>query len=103
MFSLILNSYLKIKNKKKFSKQIKRFKIQNHKGFYVFLNYHTQQRSGYNITRVYLLNEKRWYFQKKQLFKIPVNLKKQEINIITTYETQKTITSKLNDFIKKIF
>ena len=103
MFSLILRSYLKIKNKKKFSKIVKKTSIQNHRNFYIFLNYHTQHRSGYNMTRPYLLNTKLWYFQKKQLFQPPLTYKKINIDVVHDYTIFSKLDSKLNDFIKKIF
>ena len=103
MFSLILKSYLRIKNKKKFSKIVKKTSIQNHRTFYIFLNYHTQHRSGYNMTRPYLLNTKLWYFQKKQLLQPLIMWKKINIDIINNYIISNKLDSKLNDFIKKIF
>jgi len=103
VFSLILKSYTKIKNKKKFSKLVKKSFIQNYRSFYIFLNYHTQHRSGYNMTRPYLLNSKLWYFQKTQLLQPLIMWKRVNINIVTNHKILNTLNSKLNDFTKKVF
>jgi hypothetical protein len=97
VFSLILKSYLKIKNKKKFSIKIKKLNSQNYRNFYIFLNYHTQHRSGYNMTRPYLLNSKLWYFQKKKIFKLSFLWKKIEINTVNNIEYNK-LNSKIKWF-----
>lgn len=98
MFSIILKSYLRIKNKKKFSIKIKKLNYQNYRNFYIFLNYNTQHRSGYNMTRTYLLNSKLWYFQKKKLFKLSSEWKKLELNKIKTNIHYNKLQSKIKWF-----
>ena len=84
MYSPVYKSFLNNIYKKKIIKsKIKYLKYRNWKSFYVFLNYHTQQRSGFNITRVYLLNLKLWYFYKTNLINIPKNLCKSTIHLVS--------------------
>jgi hypothetical protein len=88
--------------KKKIIRLSKGYKKLNSKYFFLNWNQHSQDRSGLNITKAYLLSKNLWYFQKKNNLQLPVLLKKNTIENIKNI-TYLKINSKLNDYIKKIF
>lgn len=102
MYSILSKKFLKINYKKKFLKLIKKLNYINWRGFYAFHNFHTQHREGWNITRVYLLNSRLWYFQKKQFLKTSINFKYQKVSILHITNNIIKLESKLNDYNEKI-
>lgn len=97
MYSLVEQEYNKyLRNRKKnLKKNLRRFRYYNWKEFYRFFNYHTQQRSGYDITRFYLINSRKWYFQKKKNLFFKSN--KYELKSFTCDKIMyKKIKSKIN-------
>jgi hypothetical protein len=102
VYSSVLECFFnKLYRKRKIN--IKRYTYLNWRGFYSFLNYHTQHRTGVNMTRSYLINSKLWYFQKKKTIRLPFIWKKSEFINIENPVLKFSLVSKLNDFIKEIF
>lgn len=64
------------------------------------LNSQGQMRKSYNLSRIYLLNTKKWYFQKKKNYNTK-NIKSDANNKLN-FNNFKKIYSKLIDFNKKI-
>jgi hypothetical protein len=82
-------------------KLIKRYRKLNSKYFFINFNQQSQNRSGLDITKTYLLNKNLWYFQKKNNLKFPNCWNKKTISEVNC-NNYITLMSKLNDFIKKI-
>lgn len=102
MYSILYKELVKISYKKKLLKLIKKLNYANWRGFYAFHNFHTQHRRSWNVTRVYLLNARLWYFQKKQFIKTSKYFKYQKLSSLSLNNNVINLTSKLNDYIKKI-
>jgi hypothetical protein len=92
----------KVFHKTKFMRLVKSYKKLNSKYFFFNWNQHSQDRSGLDITKTYLLNKNLWYFQKKNNLQFPFLFKKMSISEIKINKCI-TLVSKLNDSIKKIF
>lgn len=104
MFSVLYRLVnLKIKKIKVKKNKLKKFKHRNWRFFFLKWNAQSQYRANWNISRSYLLNSKLWYFQKKKNLKPLMQWKKKSLNIITKSIKNIKLTSKLNDYIKKIF
>jgi hypothetical protein len=102
VYCSVYNKINKVLHKVKFMKLVKIYKKLNSKYFFLNWNQHSQDRSGLDITKTYLLNKNLWYFQKKNNLQFPFFWKK--IQVSEVKESKYTVlVSKLNDFSKKIF
>lgn len=95
MYSILYKKLLNISYKKKLLKLIKKLNYSNWRGFYAFHNFHTQHRRSWNVTRVYLLNARLWYFQKKKFINTPECFKYQKLNIINPQSNIIVLESKI--------
>lgn len=98
MYGIIYKLINKTIVSRKLKKKIKYLNYLNWRGFYVFHNFHTQFRKSWNVTRVYLLNNKLWYFQKKNFLTLPINFHKMEIKVLSQNNNYKKLVSKIKWF-----
>lgn len=84
--------------KRSIKNSIKAYKKLNWKFFFRNWNLQTQRRERYDVTRVYLLNSKLWYFQKKKFTQLPLCWKKNFITPITPNIKYNSLVSKIKWF-----